>query len=206
MEEVEKHGMEQTKFHVLEALLRLRQAACHPGLLDDSRKGETSAKLDALGLTERTIVVFVSDNGGMSAANFGRPDRVVAANALDGAYATSNLPLRGAKGWLYEGGIRVPLMIRAPGSGVRGGVVSHVPVISTDLYPTLLELAGLPALPEQHQDGVSLAPLLRGGAAPARRGGGRSRSRANDKPARHTAQECVRAGRDRIELCRLCVR
>lgn len=134
----------------------------------DQNFGRLTAKLDELGLSGRTIVIFVSDNGGMSAANFGRPDRVVGANALDGAYSTSNLPLRGAKGWLYEGGIRVPLMIRAPGAGVQGGVVSAVPVITTDLYPTVLELAGLPALPDQHRDGLSLAPLLRGGPAPAR--------------------------------------
>ena len=134
----------------------------------DQNFGRLTVKLDELGLAEQTLVIFVSDNGGMSAANFGRPDRVVAANALDAAYSTSNLPLRGAKGWLYEGGIRVPLMIRAPGAGVRGGLVSEVPVISTDLYPTILELAGLPALPEQHRDGVSLAPLLRGGQAPTR--------------------------------------
>lgn len=134
----------------------------------DQNFGRLTAKLDALGLSGRTIVIFVSDNGGMSAANFGRPDRVVGAKALDGAHSTSNLPLRGGKGWLYEGGIRVPLMIRAPGAGVRGGVVSAVPVITTDLYPTVLELAGLPALPDQHRDGVSLAPLLREGTAPAR--------------------------------------
>jgi len=134
----------------------------------DQNFGRLTAHLETLGLTGNTIVIFVSDNGGMAAANFGRPDRVVAGTALDAAYSTSNLPLRGAKGWLYEGGIRVPLMIRAPGSGVRGGVVSAVPVITTDLYPTVLELAGLPALPDQHRDGVSLAPLLRAGTAPTR--------------------------------------
>ncbi len=134
----------------------------------DQNFGRLTAKLDELGLAAQTIVIFVSDNGGMAAANFGRPDRVVATTALDGAYSTSNLPLRGAKGWLYEGGIRVPLMIRAPGAGVRGGRVSDVPVITTDLYPTVLELAGLPALPDQHRDGVSLAPLLRGGPTPSR--------------------------------------
>ncbi len=66
------------------------------------------------------------------------------------------------KGWPYEGGIRVPLIIDAPGV-TRPGSVCHTPVITTDFYPTLLELTGLAAAPEQHVDGVSLVPLLRGG-------------------------------------------
>jgi len=66
-----------------------------------------------------------------------------------------------------EGGIREPLLIRVPGT-TRPGSVSDTPVISTDFYPTLLELAGLPGRPEQHRDGVSLASLLGGGAAPER--------------------------------------
>lgn len=127
----------------------------------DENFGRVIAKLEALNLSENTIVIFISDNGGMSAANFGRPDRVVAAGALDAAYATSNLPLRGAKGWLYEGGIRVPLMIKWPGRSQRGAV-SSVPVISTDLYPSILEMIGVPARPTQHRDGVSLAGLVKG--------------------------------------------
>jgi arylsulfatase A len=127
----------------------------------DENFGRVISKLETLGLSENTIVIFISDNGGMSAANFGRPDRVVQPTALDAAYATSNLPLRGAKGWLYEGGIRVPLLIKWPGRGERGAV-SAVPVISTDLYPSILEMIGVPARPSQHQDGVSLAGLVRG--------------------------------------------
>jgi arylsulfatase A-like enzyme len=86
---------------------------------------------------------------------------VIHAAQLDAAYSTSNLPLRGAKGWLYEGGIRVPLIVRWPGRG-KPGTVCEVPVISTDFYPSLLEMAGLPARPEQHTGGVSLAPLVKG--------------------------------------------
>jgi arylsulfatase A-like enzyme len=119
------------------------------------------AKLDELGLAPRTIVLFCSDNGGMSAANFGRPDRVVPASQLDAAFATSNLPLRGGKGWLYEGGLRVPLIVKWPGQG-RPGSVCDVPVITTDLYPSILEMIGVPPLPDQHRDGVSLAPLVQG--------------------------------------------
>jgi arylsulfatase A-like enzyme len=127
----------------------------------DESLGRVLAKLEELGIADNTIIVFFSDNGGMSAANFGWPDRIVSPSELDAAYSTSNLPLRGAKGWLYEGGIRVPLIIKWPGKGVRD-VVCGVPVISTDFYPSLLEMASLPLLPEQHVDGVSLAPLLKG--------------------------------------------
>lgn len=127
----------------------------------DESFGRVLATLETLGLENRTIVIFFSDNGGMSAANFGRPSRVVPASDLDAAYSTSNLPLRGAKGWLYEGGIRVPLLVRWPGKG-RCGTVCDVPVVSTDFYPTVLEMLDLPPPPEQHFDGQSFAPLLEG--------------------------------------------
>jgi arylsulfatase A-like enzyme len=86
-------------------------------------------------------VIFTSDNGGN-----GR--------------ATSHHPLRGCKGNYYEGGIRVPLIVRWPGV-VQPGTMCHTPVITHDFYPTLLETAGLPLMPEQHVDGVSLMPLLK---------------------------------------------
>src|SRR5262249_23247489 len=93
-----------------------------------------------------TIVVFTSDNGGLSTSE-GHP--------------TSNVPLRAGKGWPYEGGIRVPWIVAAPGI-TRPGSACDTPVISTDFYPTLLELAGLAPAPKQHRDGVSLVPLLQG--------------------------------------------
>lgn len=113
----------------------------------DAAVGRVLAALDRNGLAERTVVVFMSDNGGLSTAE-GLP--------------TSNLPLRAGKGWLYEGGIREPWIIRAPGV-TKPGSVCDTPVVSTDFYPTLLELAGLPPAPAQHRDGVSLMPLLKGG-------------------------------------------
>jgi arylsulfatase A-like enzyme len=76
-------------------------------------------------------------------------------------WPTSNVPLRAGKGWLYEGGIRVPLIVKWPGV-TRPGSVCRVPIISTDFYPTLLEMAGLPQRPEQHMDGFSFAGLLKG--------------------------------------------
>ncbi len=128
--------------------------------MDDSL-GRVLAKLKSLELEDDTIVIFFSDNGGMSGANFGRPDRVLNAEKLDLAFSTSNLPLRGAKGWLYEGGIRVPMIVKWPGHGTPNSVCEE-PVISTDFFPTLLEMTGIPALPGQHPDGMSLTPLIDG--------------------------------------------
>lgn len=129
----------------------------------DESLGRVRAKLDSLGLTENTIVIFFSDNGGMSAANFGNPRRVVDPSNFDAAYSTSNLPLRGAKGWLYEGGIRVPMIVHWPGRGHEGTVVGE-PVISSDFYPSILEMTGLEFMPQQHVDGVSFVPALQGKA------------------------------------------
>ncbi len=128
----------------------------------DASFGRVLTKLQALGLEDDTIVVFFSDNGGMSAANFGNPARVIPASKRDTAFSTSNLPLRGGKGWLYEGGIRVPLMIKWPKHG-RQGITCDVPVISTDFYPSILEMVGIARRPDQHRDGVSLKVLLQGG-------------------------------------------
>ncbi|MEJ7694074.1 sulfatase [Daejeonella sp.] len=127
----------------------------------DESMGHVLAKLKELNLDEKTIVIFVSDNGGMAAANMGKPTNVVSAGSLDSKFSTSNLPLRGAKGWFYEGGIRVPLIVKWPQFG-QHGAVSNVPVIGTDFYPTILEMLGLPQKPEQHVDGASLVPLLKG--------------------------------------------
>lgn len=111
----------------------------------DLAVGKVLAALDELGLEESTVVLFTSDNGGLSTSE-GSP--------------TSNLPLRGGKGWLYEGGIREPFLIKWPGVTPPGSVCD-VPVLSTDFYPTLLEMAGLPPRPQQTRDGWSLVPLLR---------------------------------------------
>lgn len=127
----------------------------------DESLGRVMTKLNTLGLDDDTIVIFFSDNGGMSGANFGRPTRVVAANRLDAAFSTSNLPLRGAKGWLYEGGIRVPMIVKWPAMKKQEKVCEE-PVISTDFYPSILEMAGLPARSKQHLDGVSFTAGLKG--------------------------------------------
>jgi len=122
----------------------------------DENVGRLLAKLDELKLSEKTVVMFTSDNGGLT--TLGR-------NKAGGP--TSVRPLRAGKGWCYEGGIRVPWIIRAPGVG-KAGAKSEVPIYSADAYPTILELAGLAAKLEQHKDGLSLVPLLRDGKAPER--------------------------------------
>jgi arylsulfatase A-like enzyme len=115
--------------------------------LDDS-VGRILKQLDELSLAEHTVVVFTSDNGG--AVHFGKPP------------ATSNAPLRSGKGFAYEGGLRVPLLVKAPGVTLPGSVC-ETPVISTDFFPTLVELAGADAAASRTAvDGVSLVPLLRG--------------------------------------------
>jgi arylsulfatase A-like enzyme len=126
--------------------------AVYAGMIQstDESVGRVLDKLEQLGLDSRTAVVFVSDNGGLSTLVKGRT-----------SMPTSNLPLRSGKGWLYEGGIRAPLIIRWPGAMVGSRTIEQ-PATSMDLYPTLLEMAGIPAKPAQHVDGISLAPALEG--------------------------------------------
>ena len=116
--------------------------------VDDS-VGRILDRLDQLKLSDNTVVVFFSDNGGLCTQRGGGP--------------TSNLPLRSGKGWLYEGGVREPTIIRAPGVTTAGSE-SDTPIVSMDFFPTMLELAGLPAMPDLHCDGTSLVPLLSGTA------------------------------------------
>ena len=128
--------------------VRIRQQhATYAAMVEsmDTQIGRLLDRLRELGLDDNTVVMLTSDNGGLSTSE-GLP--------------TSNLPLRGGKGWVYEGGIREPFIIRWPESGVAGAV-SHEPVISTDFYPTMLEIADLPQRPTQHLDGKSLVPLLK---------------------------------------------
>ena len=114
----------------------------------DAAVGIVLRKLDELGLSDNTIVCFTSDNGGVSSGD---------------AYSTSNTPLRGGKGRQWEGGIREPFYINAPGV-TKSGSTSAVPVNGIDWYPTLLELAGIPVPKKQDVDGISIVPLLKGGA------------------------------------------
>ena len=106
----------------------------------DESVGRVLARLDELGMAERTLVIFTSDNGGLIPK-------------------TSNLPLRAGKGSAYEGGVRVPMIVRGKG-WVRPGSVCDTPVMSIDLFPTILDILQIPQDAEHPVDGVSLAPLL----------------------------------------------
>jgi len=128
------------------------------GALDESL-ARIRAKLEELNIADNTIIIFTSDNGGMSATN--RHQKKDNRAQMDQRFSSSMLPLRGGKGWQYEGGIRVPLIVYWPGH-TKPGMVTDVPVTGTDFYPTLLEMLDLPLMPEQHKDGISFVPLLDG--------------------------------------------
>lgn len=124
--------------------------------VDDS-VGAVTAKLAELGIDDETVVIFFSDNGGLCTRPPGETDRK-SGNVRVGPGC--NLPLRSGKGWLYEGGIREATIVRAPGVTKPGSVCAS-PVISTDFFPTMLELAGVGVRPQLHPDGVSLVGLLK---------------------------------------------
>lgn len=134
----------------IDRTLPVRQVQDHPvyaGMVEttDRAVGKVLDALEETGLTESTIVIFTSDNGGVSSGD---------------AFATSNLPLRGGKGRQWEGGIREPFYLRYP-AVTQANSTCSVPVTGADFYPTILELCGLQPRPEQHVDGVSLVPLLK---------------------------------------------
>ena len=112
----------------------------------DRNIGALLSAVEKMGITDNTMIVFTSDNGGLSTAE-GSP--------------TCNDPLNEGKGWMYEGGVRVPLIVKCP-SVTKPGSICTVPVTSPDFYPTLLQIANMELIPSQHTDGVSLIPLLKG--------------------------------------------
>ena len=148
-----RNKAEQTGFaekgYEMERVLPIRVVQDNPvyaGLVEtmDEAVGIVLNTLEETGISENTIVIFTSDNGGVSSGD---------------AYATSNRPLRGGKGYQWEGGIREPYFIFVPGMESKE---IDVPATGTDFYPTIMDLMGFKLKPEQHQDGASLAPLLRG--------------------------------------------
>lgn len=120
----------------------------YAGLLEelDQCVGRIVAAVDRAGLAEKTLVLFLSDNGGLI-------------HQQDGTIVTSNAPLRGEKGSLYEGGIRIPAIARWTGR-IRAGGTTATPALTMDIHPTLLALAGVTPGAAQPPDGVSLVPLL----------------------------------------------
>ncbi len=141
----------EEKYHTLASVRQEHPAyAAMMENLDDNI-GRVMEHLKEQGLLEHTIVVFTADNGGLA-----HRKREVA--------PTSNAPYRSGKAWTYDGGIRIPAIISWPGK-IRPAT-SSARMITMDMYPTLLDLCGIPLKPEQHLDGKSLKALLAGRAAP----------------------------------------
>ncbi len=137
--------------YIMERNLPIRQVQDNPiyaGLVEsmDDAVGVVLKTLEEEGLAENTMVIFTSDNGGVASGD---------------SFSTANLPLRGGKGYQWEGGIREPFFIKAPWL-VQGGATTDFPVIGTDFYPTILDVANIGLRPLQHVDGLSLKPLLEG--------------------------------------------
>ncbi len=133
------------KWRIKRRLLQSNPA--YAGMIEklDENIGRLMRAIDDMGKTKNTVVFFTSDNGGLATAE-GSP--------------TCNAPLSEGKGWTYEGGTREPLIIKWSGV-IKPGSLCSYSVSSPDFYPTMLEMAGLELIPDQHCDGVSLMPLLK---------------------------------------------
>ncbi len=144
-------GLDQPRNRfLLDRTQEVRQVQDNPlyaGMMEsmDSGVGLVLQALQESGQADNTVVIFTSDNGGVSSGD---------------GYATSSLPFRGGKGRQWEGGIREPFYVYWP--GVTSGSDNATPVMHIDLYPTLLDIAGLPATSFAKVDGLSLVPALRG--------------------------------------------
>lgn len=149
-DKAEQMGIADEGFKV-DRTLPVRQTQDNPvyaGVLQqmDDAIGEVISHLKELGIYDDTLIIFTSDNGGVTSGD---------------AYSTSLLPLRGGKGRQFEGGIRVPMIVKAP-QNTNSGKECDTPVCGIDLYPTILDYASLPANSDQDVDGVSVAPLVDG--------------------------------------------
>ena len=145
-----KNGLAKNGYE-MERVLPIRKEQDNPiyaGLVEsmDDAVGVVLDELKKQGIDKETIVVFTSDNGGVASGD---------------SFSTSNLPLRGGKGYQWEGGIREPYFIKVPWLENKG-TRNDFPVTGTDFYPTILDLVDIPLLPNQHIDGVSLKPVLEG--------------------------------------------
>ena len=155
-DKAEKMGIDSTGFAMERRLpYRLHQDnPVYAGLIEsmDDAIGMVLKALKELGLDNNTIVIFTSDNGGVISGDDS---------------STSNAPLRGGKGYQWEGGIREPYFISVPWMNLSGSKC-NAPVTGADFYPTILDLCELPNKSAQHKDGVSLVPLLKNGQLPDR--------------------------------------
>jgi len=151
-DKAESQGLAEKGF-TMERKLPIRQVQDNPiygGLVEtmDDAVGLVLNVLEELKLDKKTIIVFTSDNGGVSSGD---------------SYSTSNLPYKGGKGYQWEGGIREPYFIYVPWNHSKQKS-SDYPVTGADFFPTLLDYANIPLMPSQHQDGLSLKPIIDNGA------------------------------------------
>lgn len=148
-EKAKKMGVAKSGFK-MGHFLPMRQVQDNPiyaGLVEtmDDAVGIVLNALNELDLAKNTIIVFTGDNGGVVAGD---------------SYSTSILPLRGGKGYQFEGGVREPYFINVP--GLTKGQKNDTPVTGADFYPTILDIAGITLRPQDHSDGISLLPILKG--------------------------------------------
>lgn len=129
----------------------------------DAHVGAVLKKLDELGLREKTLVVFTSDNGTTHPSG---GDKVFGIGGVDAAFFNSTAGLRGFKGSVYEGGVRVPMIVRWPGK-VTPGATSDAPTYFPDFFPTLCKATGIP-VPEG-LDGINMLPVWTGQGSPSAR-------------------------------------
>lgn len=133
--------------------LRHQNNAAYAAMIEsvDESLGRIVDQLKEEGLYDNTVIILTSDHGGLSNSGIKNMREL----------ATTNLPLRAGKGHLYEGGIRIPVIIRWPG-GTEPGSCASFPITGMDYFPSILEMLGLPLQPDVHQDGVSFVPAIRG--------------------------------------------
>ena len=150
-DKAESMGIEESGF-IMERKLPIRQTQdnlIYGGLVEtmDDAVGVVLNTLNELGLEKNTMVIFTSDNGGVASGD---------------SFSTSNLPLRGGKGYQWEGGIREPYIIYVPWAN-SNGKTNDYPVTGADFFPTILDYAHIDLLPQQHKDGISLKPIIQTG-------------------------------------------
>lgn len=153
----ETQGVSKNGF-VMERKLPIRLTQDNPvyaGLVEsmDDAVGIVLNELKTLDLDKNTIIIFTSDNGGVSSGD---------------SFSTSNLPFRGGKGYQWEGGIREPYLVYVPWQNSKNKVISY-PVTGADFYPTILDYAQIDLLENQHKDGISLRPIIEKGELPNKR-------------------------------------
>lgn len=147
-DKAKRMGISEDGF-IIDRTLPVRQHQDNPvyaGLIRqmDDAVGVVLQQLKDSGIEDNTIIIFTSDNGGVSSGD---------------NYSTSNLPLRGGKGRQWEGGLRVPFIIQYSPE-IIAGTSFNKPIIGMDIYPTILDYAGIKLIPKQHLDGISIRPII----------------------------------------------